>query len=239
MCGKERRGRRSKICCEALRARCLNPPVQHSSSPSFSALLKLRNGILQRSSTGTLGHTDHRQRESFGWGADATSYLILISLGIDPMLARAGRSHLQPEAKSPGLRWSNGQTVTWTIAKRCPASLVQLPVCRPRVSLQLRARGRNRPFLLNPAAYVLSAIADPLFVNIEPDVIHMSVEEPAWLFSESTSPLRSAFCTPCALRSIYIQTNRPEFISSPPFTVIYFFPVFWYARLTKRKTGLV
>src|SRR3954447_12482242 len=36
---------------------------------------------------------------------------------------------------------------------------------------------------------------------------YISVEEPPWLFSESTSPLSSACCTPCAPRSTYIQTT--------------------------------
>ncbi|HEX4167684.1 MAG TPA: hypothetical protein VHZ55_19635, partial [Bryobacteraceae bacterium] len=45
-----------------------------------------------------------------------------------------------------------------------------------------------------------------LLVNVEPDVIHMFVEEPPWLFSESTSPLSSAFLY--TTRSTYIQTFR-------------------------------
>src|SRR3954471_6758648 len=44
---------------------------------------------------------------------------------------------------------------------------------------------------------------------------YISVEEPPWLFSESTSPLSSACCTPRAPRSTYIQTIRSERQASP------------------------
>src|SRR6185369_16426476 len=75
-------------------------------------------------------------------------------------------------------------------------------------AIQLRASRRNRPFPLNLTTYIFDAVADRLLVNVEPNVIHMFVEEPPWLFSESTSPLSSAFCTPPAPRSTYIQTIR-------------------------------
>lgn len=85
---------------------------------------------------------------------------------------------------------------------------------RPRLrkclhpAIQVGTSRWNRPFPLNLPAYIFHAVADCLLVNVEPDVIHMFVEEPPWLFSESTSPLSSAFCTPRAPRSTYIQTIR-------------------------------
>ena len=39
---------------------------------------------------------------------------------------------------------------------------------------------------MNLTAGILDAVADRLLVNIQSDVIHMSFEEPPWLFSEST-----------------------------------------------------
>src|SRR6266516_7061930 len=89
---------------------------------------------------------------------------------------------------------------------------------RPRLrkclhpAIQVSTSRWNRPFPLNLTAYIFDAVADRLLVNVEPNVIHMFVEEPPWLFSESTSPLSSAFCTPRAPRSTYIQTirSRPE-----------------------------
>jgi hypothetical protein len=59
---------------------------------------------------------------------------------------------------------------------------------------------------VNSTAHVLNAIADCLLVNIQSDVIHMSFEEPPWLFSESASPLGSALCTPRAPHGLSIQT---------------------------------
>ena len=44
---------------------------------------------------------------------------------------------------------------------------VQLPPC-----------GANLSFLVNAAAHVLHAVADRFLVNIQADVVHMSVEEP-------------------------------------------------------------
>ena len=48
----------------------------------------------------------------------------------------------------------------------------------------------------------------------------MSVEEPPWLFSESTFPLSSAFCTPRAPPRLNIQTIRPESRISLPATTL-------------------
>ena len=88
------------------------------------------------------------------------------------------------------------------------ASMAAHPRLRQRLHLSIQFRGRrqNRPLLVDPATRVFYAIADRLLVNVEPDAIHISLEEPPWLFSESTSPLSSAFCTPPAPRSTYIQT---------------------------------
>jgi hypothetical protein len=48
------------------------------------------------------------------------------------------------------------------------------------------------------SASILYAVTDGLLVNIQSDVVHKSIEEPPWLFSESTFPLSSAFYTPRA-----------------------------------------
>jgi hypothetical protein len=48
------------------------------------------------------------------------------------------------------------------------------------------------------SADIFHAVTDGLLVNIQSDVVHKSIEEPPWLFSESTSPLSSAFYTPRA-----------------------------------------
>ena len=97
---------------------------------------------------------------------------------------------------------------------RSSAQIHSLHSCHPRPrknlhpAIKIRACRRNRPVLLSSATHVFHAVADRLLVNVEPNVIHMFVEEPPWLFSESTSPLSSAFCTPCAPRSTYIQTTQ-------------------------------
>src|SRR5947199_112291 len=75
-------------------------------------------------------------------------------------------------------------------------------------AIQLGASCAYRALPVYLATRILNAVANRLLVNVEPDVIHMFVEEPPWLFSESTSPLSSAFCTPRAPRSTYIQTTR-------------------------------
>src|ERR1019366_3176341 len=49
-------------------------------------------------------------------------------------------------------------------------------------------------------------MANRFLVNIQADVIHTFHEEPPWLFSESTFPLSSAFCTPVLLTRLNIQT---------------------------------
>src|SRR3954447_11968677 len=77
-------------------------------------------------------------------------------------------------------------------------------------AIQVTTSRWNRPFPLNLPAYIFDAVADRLLVHVEPDAIHMFVEEPPWLFSESTSPLSSAFCTSRAPPSTYIQTIRRE-----------------------------
>src|SRR5260370_15601788 len=67
-------------------------------------------------------------------------------------------------------------------------------------AVEFASRCSDLAFLLDLTAGILDAVADCLLVNIQSDVIHMSVEEPPWWFSESTFPLSSAFCTPRAPR---------------------------------------
>jgi hypothetical protein len=55
---------------------------------------------------------------------------------------------------------------------------------------------------------------DRLLVNIQSDGIHMiswntyDLDEPPWLFSESASPLSSAFCNTSCSSLTYVQTIR-------------------------------
>ena len=77
-------------------------------------------------------------------------------------------------------------------------------------AVQFPSRSSDLAFLVNLTARILHAIADRFLVNIQPDVIHMSLEEPPWLLSESTFPLSSAFSTPRAPPGVSIQTIRPE-----------------------------
>jgi hypothetical protein len=67
--------------------------------------------------------------------------------------------------------------------------------------------------LVNLRAGILHAIADCLLVNVQSDVIHMSFEEPPWLFSESTFPLSSVFVHHALLLDLafkqYGQVRRP------------------------------
>jgi hypothetical protein len=60
--------------------------------------------------------------------------------------------------------------------------------------------------LANLPVRILDAEADALLVYIQSDVIHMSVEEPPWLWSESTWPLSSVLSTPRAPLGLSIQT---------------------------------
>ena len=60
-------------------------------------------------------------------------------------------------------------------------------------AIQFASRGTNLAFLVNLTAGIFNAVTDRLLVNIKSDVIHMSFEEPPWLFSESTFPLSSVF----------------------------------------------
>src|SRR5213595_1257713 len=53
-------------------------------------------------------------------------------------------------------------------------------------AVQFPACCSDLAFLVNLTAGILDAVADRLLVNIQSDVIHMSFEEPPWLFSEST-----------------------------------------------------
>src|SRR5271165_3346556 len=75
-------------------------------------------------------------------------------------------------------------------------------------AVQFASRGSDPAFLQDPPARILDAIADRFLVNIQTDVIHTLHEEPPWLFSESTFPLSSAFCTPVLLTRLNIQTTR-------------------------------
>ena len=54
--------------------------------------------------------------------------------------------------------------------------------------VELPAGRADFPFLADATARVFDAIANGLLVHIESDVIHMSFEEPPWLWSESTWP---------------------------------------------------
>src|ERR1700685_3557999 len=101
-------------------------------------------------------------------------------------------------------------------------------------AIQVSASRWNRPALVNLTAYIFHAIADRLLVNIQTDVVHMSSEEPPWLFSESTSPLSSAFCTPRAPRSTYIQTIRSELSIN---TTLSAAPPPFRATLTRNQAG--
>src|SRR5260370_15072222 len=65
-------------------------------------------------------------------------------------------------------------------------------------AVQVASRRTDLALPVNLTAGILDAIADRLLVNIQPDVIHISHEEPPWLFSESASPLSSAYATPRA-----------------------------------------
>ena len=60
--------------------------------------------------------------------------------------------------------------------------------------------------LVNLSARILDAETDALLVYIQSDVMHMSFEEPPWLWSESTWPLSSALSTPRAPLGLSIQT---------------------------------
>jgi hypothetical protein len=53
-------------------------------------------------------------------------------------------------------------------------------------AVQFPACCSDLAFLVNLTAGILDAVADRLLVNTQSDVIHMSFEEPPWLFSEST-----------------------------------------------------
>jgi|SRR6516225_6215913 hypothetical protein len=59
--------------------------------------------------------------------------------------------------------------------------------------VQFVSLGSDRAFLVNLPADIFYAVADGLLVNVQSDLIHMSVEEPPWLFSESTISLSSVF----------------------------------------------
>src|SRR5580700_5410380 len=75
-------------------------------------------------------------------------------------------------------------------------------------AVQFASRCPDLAFLQHLPARILDAIANRFLVNIQADVIHTLHEEPPWLFSESTFPLSSAFCTPVLLTRLNIQTNR-------------------------------
>src|ERR1700757_17429 len=84
--------------------------------------------------------------------------------------------------------------------------------CRPRLGqrfhpdIEVSARCGHFALLANLAAPILDAETDALLVYIQSDVIHMSFEEPPWLWSESTWSLSSALSTPRAPLGLSIQT---------------------------------
>src|SRR5438876_4678488 len=59
-------------------------------------------------------------------------------------------------------------------------------------AVQFPARCSDLAFLVNLTARILDAVADRLLVNIQSGNTYV-LEEPPWLFSESTFPLSSAF----------------------------------------------
>src|ERR1700691_4769468 len=63
-------------------------------------------------------------------------------------------------------------------------------------AVQFPPGGTDLALLLHSATGVLYAVADRLLVYVQSDVIHIVSEEPPWLFSESASPLSSAYATP-------------------------------------------
>jgi hypothetical protein len=89
-------------------------------------------------------------------------------------------------------------------------------------AIEFTASCLDCPLPLNLPAYILDAVADRL-MHIKSDVVHMSFEEPPWLFSESTFRLSSAFLytthsspdlhsnnplgTACASRSVWSECN--------------------------------
>src|SRR5208283_654823 len=77
-------------------------------------------------------------------------------------------------------------------------------------AVQFASRCPDLAFLQDLPTPILDAVANRFFVNIQADVIHTLHEEPPWLFSESTFPLSSAFCTPVLLTRLNIQTIRQE-----------------------------
>ena len=86
-----------------------------------------------------------------------------------------------------------------------------------RVSLRKPFPSRSlHRYLVNfrIADHSLDAVADRLLVNIQSDVIHMSVEEPPWLFSESTWSLSSAFVHHALLLDLaFKQSARNRFFN--------------------------
>src|SRR3982074_2617749 len=74
--------------------------------------------------------------------------------------------------------------------------------------VQLAPGRPDLSFLMHVTSSVLHAIADRPLVNIQSDVIHIVSEEPPGSFSESASPLSSAFCNTSYSSLTYIQTIR-------------------------------
>src|SRR5258707_8816927 len=86
----------------------------------------------------------------------------------------------------------------------------------PHPAVQLAARRPTLAFPVNSTTRILDAIADRLLVHIQPDVNTYVLEEPPWLFSESTFPLSSVFSTPRAPPRLSIQTVSQSFYSDRP-----------------------
>ena len=94
--------------------------------------------------------------------------------------------------------------------------------CCPRQGNRLHpgvevwACGCHFALLVDVTARILDAETDALLVYIQSDVIHMSFEEPPWLWSESTWPLSSALSTPRAPLGLSIQTVVFQLTSGLP-----------------------
>jgi hypothetical protein len=77
------------------------------------------------------------------------------------------------------------------------------------------------------------AIADRLLVNIQSNVIHMSFEEPPWLFSESTFVLSSVFVHHALLLGLAFKQSVGEEIHGDcckSARARYLLPISWTAR---------
>src|SRR5271168_2708171 len=70
---------------------------------------------------------------------------------------------------------------------KCLDPAVQFAPCRSDLAV-----------LKHLASRILDTVTDRLLVYIQSDIVHIRHEEPPWWFSESASPLSSAYATPRA-----------------------------------------